>query len=366
MNILHIYKDYFPVLGGIENHIKTLAEAQVAAGHQVTVLVCAPGFWTQHERLNGVEVIKAARLLTAASMPLSFSQPLHLAGMRPDVVHIQSPYPLGEAANWLLGRARGTVITYQSDIVRQKGWLLFYGPVLRRVLQAADRILTSTPRYIEISPWLQPVRAKCTPVPLGIEVERFAPATGLRRPGPPRLLFVGRLRYYKGLDTLFQALPAIPQAQLTIVGTGPMQAAWQTLAQELGVAGRVNFAGDIDDAGLPEVYRQADIFVLPANARAEAYGLVLLEAMASGLPCVTTELGTGTSWIVQDGVTGLVVPPQDPAALAGAINRLLDDEPLRRQFGQAGLARARSEFSREVMVKRVEQIYMEVCSLTFR
>ena len=299
MNILHLYKDYFPVLGGIENHIKILAEAQVVAGHKVTVLVCNPGYRTHTEVLNGVEVIKAGRLTTMASMPLSLVQPLVLARMRPDIVHIQSPYPLGEIANWLMGRAKVTVISYQSDIVRQQTILRFYGPILRRILRSANRILVNNPRYAETSVWLQPVRDKCTVVPIGIDLSRFS------LDSPPRqdachLLFVGRLRYYKGLDTLLYALSHIPQAHLTIVGIGPMQSELQTLIQELGLTDRVIFAGEVDDDNLPDYYRRADLFVLPSNARSEAYGIVLLEAMASGLPCITTELGTGTSWIVQN------------------------------------------------------------------
>ena len=184
MNILHIYKDYSPVLGGIENHVKALAEAQTAAGHQVTVLVCDPGQRTRVETLNGVRVIKTGRLATVASMPLSLSQPIALAHLRPDIAHVHSPYPLGEIANWLLGRARATVITHHSDVVRQRGWLRLYGPLLRRVLRAADRIIATSPRYVETSPWLRPVRDKCVVVPMGVDPARFTPPTN-QRTNPP-------------------------------------------------------------------------------------------------------------------------------------------------------------------------------------
>lgn len=359
MNIVHLYKDYFPVLGGIENHLKVLAEAQAAAGHQVTVLVCNPGLKTQTEILNGVKVIKAGRLTTQASMPLSFSQPAILARQRPDIVHIQSPYPLGEMANWIIGRGKATVISYQSDIVKQKTILRFYGPFLRRILKAADRILINNPRYLETSPWLQPVRDKCQIVPIGINLARFEPIV-FSSSTPLRLLFVGRLRYYKGLDTLLQALARLPEVHLTIVGIGPMQEQWQALSHKLGLNDRVVFAGEVDETQLPDYYHQADVFVLPSNARSEAYGIVLLEAMASGLPCVTTELGTGTSWIVQDGLTGLVVPPQNPTALVQAFETLQTNESLRGQMGHAGLARVRAEFSQEIMADRILQVYAEL------
>jgi rhamnosyl/mannosyltransferase len=359
MEIVHLYKDYFPVLGGIENHIKVLAEAQAAAGHDVTVLACNPGHRTRVQNINGVSVIKAGRLTTAASMPLSLVQPLVLARMRPDIIHLQSPYPLGEVANLLIGHARATVISYQSDIVRQRRILPFYGPILRRVLEAANRIIASTPRYIETSPWLRPVHHKCVVVPLGVDYHRFVPPV-LPFNGPLTLLFVGRLRYYKGLDTLLRALAGLHGVHLTIVGDGPMRGPWEALAAELGVAERVYFAGAVEDADLPALYHQAHLFVLPANARAEAFGTVLLEAMASGLPCVTTEVDTGTSWVVQDGITGLVVPPKSPGALTEAIQSLLDAPRRRAAMGQAARARVVAEFTQEQMVARVQAVYEDV------
>lgn len=357
VKIIHVYKDYFPVLGGIENHIRMLAEAQAAAGHAVTVLVCARTRRTTEEQLNGVRVIRAARLATIASMPLSLAQPRLLARAEADIVHVHSPYPLGEAANWLWGRAHATVITHHSDVVRQRLLLRFHGPILRRVLRAADAIIVTSPRYLETSSWLQPVRERCTVVPLGIDLARFP--IRKRRPlaGPPTLLFVGRLRYYKGLDTLLYALRSLPEAHLIIVGDGPMRASWQRLAHELAVAERVDFVGEVDEVALPTYYASADLFVLPANARAEAFGTVLLEAMAAGLPVVSTEVGTGTSWVNQDGVTGRVTPPRDPTALAAAIGELLAAPEKLAAMGQAARARVEAEFTLSTMVARVEAVY---------
>ena len=358
MQILHIYKDYYPVLGGIENHIRVLAEAQASAGYDVTVLVCAPGHRTHRETLNGVRVIKAGRLLTAASMPISLAQPVILASLRADIVHLQSPYPLGEIANYLTRRAKATVISYQSDIVRQRRTLRLYGPLLRRVLGHADRIVASSPRYIETSEWLRPVRDRCTVVPLGIDISRFSPPAEPYA-GPATLLFVGRLRYYKGLDTLIRAMPALEGVHLQVVGDGPMRAPWERLSTELGVQERVRFLSEVSDAELPRLYHRANAFVLPANARAEAFGTVLLEAMASGLPCVTTEVGTGTSWVVQDGVTGAVVPPCNPHALAEAVAGIVRDPLKQREMGQAGRARVEAEFTRDRMIQRIEAVYAE-------
>ena len=175
----------------------------------------------------------------------------------------------------------------------------------------------------------------------------------------PLLLFVGRLRYYKGLHVLLEALPAV-RADLLIGGSGPEQARLQAQAAALGLANRVHFLGDIADDDLPALYHAADIFVLPAHLRAEALGVAQIEALASGLPCVSTELGTGTSYANRHGETGLVVPPNDPTALAQAINTLLADPDLRRSFGAAGQRRVAALFTRERMLDGVEAVYRDV------
>lgn len=372
MHILHLYKDYFPVLGGIENHIKLLAEAQAAHGHRVTVLVTDPTSRTRREVRNGVEIIKAGRLATVASAPLSVAFPLVLRRLRPDVAHLHFPYPVAEVAYWLFGRARATVLTYHSDVVRQQGWLKLYAPLMQRALAKVDRILATSPRYAETSPVLQRFRERVRIVPLGIETARFTQADGaavaaVRRryapDGAPLLLFVGKLRYYKGVDWLLQALPAIAEARLLIVGEGPMLNTWRAVAHEAGVHERVHFVGEVPDEQLPAFYHAADVFVLPASARSEAFGTVLLEAMAAGLPLITTEVGTGTSWVNQHGVTGLVVPPRDPAALAEAVNTLVRQPNMRRAMASAARQRALQEFDVAQMVARVEAMYAEALAL---
>jgi rhamnosyl/mannosyltransferase len=356
MKILHVYKDYHPILGGIENHVKTLAEAETAVGHQVTVLVTNPGGQVTHEVVNGVRLIRAGRLATVASTPLSLTMPFHLARQAPDVTHLHFPYPIGEASQWLLGRGRPYVITYHSDVVKQQAILRFYRPLLWRVLRGAARILPTSENYIQSSDYLRPLAAQCTAIPLCVEAEPFQTATPLIPPAAlPTLLFIGRHRYYKGVGDLIKAMPQL-QARLLIGGDGPLRAEWEQLAQACGVAERTQFLGNISDEDLPRLFASADVFVLPANARSEAFGKVLLEAMATGLPCVTTEVGTGTSFVVQDGVSGFVVPPENPPALAEAINRLLADVDLRRQMGQAGQERGLREFTGGTMVERVTAV----------
>jgi len=434
VKILHIYKDYPPILGGIENHVQLLAQGQAAAGHAVTVLVTNPaGRQTTVTNEQGVRVIRAGRLATVASTPLSVALPWQLLRQRPDVVHLHYPYPVGEVCQWLLRRGRVTVLSYHADIVRQASILRLYKPLLRRVLHRVDAIIIGSPP-MRGGAFLGEHQAKLRLIPYGIPLERFraepsaadlarlsaqlaaafphAAATSatepasmgpvknnfphtagrdlceapggvgaasadektytftdpkdadsapppLPSPAPPLLLFVGRLRYYKGLDTLIQALPNL-RAQLVVVGIGPMAAEWKALAERVGVAGQIAWLGEAPDADLPVLYHLADLFVLPASHSSEAFGLVQVEAMAAGVPSVCTELGTGTSYVNQDGVTGRVVPPRDPSALAAAINDLLADPARRAAMSASARARVAAEFDLGVMVGRVLALYEQL------
>lgn len=361
MHILHIYKDYHPVVGGIENHLRDLSEGLAARCHQVTVLVTNLTNTTVIERPQpNLTIIKTARQFHAASTPLSAAM-LHVArGLRPDIVHLHVPYPPGDLVTLALPNCPPLVVTYHSDVVRQRALLLGYRPLLEHTLRRAARIIVTSPNYVASSPFLRRHAERCVIVPLGIRAERFA-HSATRPPASsqvPTLLFVGRLRYYKGLHVLLDAMPGVA-ARLLIAGTGPEQVHLQAQAARLAIADRVQFLGDVTDADLPALYRAADVFVLPAHLRAEAFGIVLLEAMANGLPCVSTELGTGTSFVNQHGQTGFVVPPGDAAALARALNVLAANPNLRRHFGAAGQRRVQELFTTERMVAAVEQVYAE-------
>lgn len=359
MKILHIYKDYPPILGGIENHVRLLAEGQAGRDHSVTVLVTNPaGLRSTAAREAGVNVVRAGRIATVASTPLSIALPWRLLRERPDVVHLHYPYPVGETAQWLLRRGRATVLTYHADIVRQANILRFYRPLLQRVLRAADAIVIGSPP-MRRGAFLGPHAAKLRLIPYGIPLARFQRPPGA--PGEPggrdrTLLFVGRLRHYKGLDFLIAALQNI-DAHLLIAGVGPMEAEWRSLAAQAGVSEKITWLGEVSDDELPALYRTADLFVLPASNASEAFGLVQVEAMAAGLPVVSTELGTGTSYVNQHEITGLVVPPRDSGALAGAINALLGDEARRAAMSLAAQARVAGEFDVNVMVDRVLALY---------
>jgi len=369
VRVLFVYKDYYPVLGGIEHHVQLLAEGLQQQGVDVRVLVTNTDRRTVEEAINGVPVTKTGRVTQVSSAPISLSFYPHFsrASARADIAHLHSPYPPAELGQLFLGRSRRFVLTYHSDIVRQRVLGLLYRPFLWQVLRRADRITISNPTYIQTSPFLRPFAHKCKVIHHGIDLSRFqatpqieSRAAEIRQQykEPGLVLFVGRLRHYKGVDVLIKAMQAL-DARLLIVGTGPMAAVWKQEAAACKAAKRITFLGEVPEEELVALYHAADVFALPATNRAETWGTVQIEAMACALPIVSTELGTGTSYVNRDGVTGFVIPPRDPLALASALHRLLDDGAMRRQMGEAGRRRA-PKFSKESMLEQMMAFYQDV------
>jgi len=388
MRIAMLNKYYPPHLGGIEYHMRDLATALSARGHGVHAIVANEGRDSAFETLDGVAVTRLPRLFAYASTPVAPGMKRAIADEaarpdRPDVFHLHFPYPWGEIS-WLAARGgRGalsgwrarydvpSVLTYHSDIVRQKLLGAAYAPILRSVLDRMDLIIASSPDMVEHSEHLSRVADKCRVVPFGIHVERFAatpertararelrehqtPSRGER----PVAFFVGRLIYYKGADVLVRAMAEV-DADLVIIGRGPLRPELDALIESLGIADRVTFVEHADDADLAAWYHAADVFCLPSVARSEAFGLVQLEAHAAGTPVVSTRLTTGVPWVNPDGVTGLTVEPGDVDGLARALHTLVTDDALRARLGAQAAERAVRDFTIDRMVSDTEAVYDE-------
>lgn len=350
--------------GGIENSLRALAEGQAASGHDVTVLVTSPNGRTSRSTIGGVRVAKAGRNLRVASTPISLRLWVELAGLDADVYHLHFPYPWGELGCLLTNKSR-LVVTYHSDIVRQKMLGFLYRPFALRLLNRADAVLATSPQYLESSALLAKFRSKTSVVTLGVDTAKFdfAPAAEVARVreecGTPLVLFVGVLRYYKGLQYLVEAMQEV-RGHLLIVGAGPLREALLARIRSAGLQKRITLLDAVEDALLPAIYKAADVYVLPACERSEALGLSLMEAMAAGTPVISTELGTGTSYVNQDGVTGIVVPARDPRALAVAINRITQNQLMRRSMGEAAKTRCQQLFTVERMVVETLASYSAV------
>jgi len=366
VRVLHIYKDYYPpTCGGIEIAINRIIEGTRDQCDDIAVLICSRKHKSEFAEVEGTPVYKAGEWGRFLSAPLSPYFPYWLKRLRADILHYHVPNPTGDISH-LLVRPKGKVVVhYHSDIVRQKSWLRLYGPFRAAFLERANRIIVTSPNYLESSEVLQPFRHKCEVVPLGIPMIRFSPSSDVedmaqvirRRYGMKLVLFVGILRYYKGLQVLIRSMKHV-DGQLLIVGNGPLLPDLIEYTQTLEYAHRIVFLGQVESV-IPYYYA-ADVFCLPSLFRTEAFGLVLAEAATCGLPLVSTELGTGTSFVNQHETTGLVVPPNDEKALAEALNTLLSDCALRIRYGIAARKRAYELFTQEQMAKNILRIYRRV------
>lgn len=364
LRVLHVGKFYPPYRGGMETHLQTLAH-ELAAEVDVEVLVSNEGRETDREMDGPVPVTRIGTAATFASASVNPGMARAIRRARADVVHFHHPNPTGVLSYLASGYRGPLVVTYHSDIVRQRLLGAVFSPVLHRFLRCAHTILATSPDYARSSPVLRRHSGRVRVVPFGIRVEEFASADPRAveeiraRHGPRVVLGAGRLVYYKGFDYLVRAMRTV-DAHLVLIGTGPLRPVLEALAREAGVAERVTFAGAVPE--MAPWYHAAEVFALPSIARSEAFGIVQLEAMAAGTPVVNTRLESGVPFVSRDGESGITVPPADADALARALGRLLRDPELRRRLGGAARERVRREFSLERMVNDTLAVYREAAA----
>lgn len=362
ISILHISKFYPPHHGGIETHVRDLAVRQTES---TAVSVIAANSRNQFEKrvIDGVSVTRVARIATIASMPVCPGLASEIRRSPSDLVHIHTPNPGAAMAFLASGHTGKVVITHHADTLGRQFLRLFSDPFVQSLMRRAHRIIVTSNRYLDSSPELIPFRAKCSIVPLGIDPEdavcsdRSAVQELRQRFGDKIVLGVGRLVPYKGFDILIRAMKDV-DARLILIGSGPQRDALIELAEVEGVAKKVTILGRVED--IRPYFAAASIFILPSVTRAEAFGMVQLEAMAAGLPVINTNIDSGVPEVCVDGVSGITVPPRDAVALSQAIRLLLDRQELREQFGAAARERVHSEYTSDLMAARISSIYSEV------
>jgi glycosyltransferase involved in cell wall biosynthesis len=351
-------------MGGMETHLHSLCgELQKTVLTRVIVANDGPG--DSHEMMDGVAVTRAGQWFSVRSAPVCPRMVSYIRGAAADIVHLHLPNPTAMLAYQLSGHRGRLVLTWHSDVVRQRMMMRSLAPLEYRLMRRAAALVTTSPNYLESSPVLNTYRERTHVIPYGIPLERFSrremQAKSLRaRYGGRIVLAVGRLIYYKGFEFLIRAIAQVKNAVLLIVGEGPLRKELEDEAISAGVRERVYFIGAMPNDQTAAYYQAADVFVLPSIVRSEAFGIVQLEAMACGKPVVNTLLDSGVPYVSVDGVTGLTVPPRSPAALAVAINRLLDNPHLRSQYGAAALRRVHENFTLDLMARRTLELYSEV------
>lgn len=361
LRILQVNKLYSPWIGGIESVAKTAAE-ELNSETDMKVLVCQPKGRGIREKVNGVDVIRAGSIGTYFSMPVSLSFPFLVRKLsrEADIVILHDPFPLGDLAVLLSGFKGKVIIWWHSDIIKQKRLVKLIKPVINGILKRADAIFTTSEGYISGSGYICDFREKCRIVPYGIDTAAYLATEltpilteKLSRPESKKVLFVGRLVYYKGVGVLIDAFKSTSDAELFIVGTGSDEDAIKAKASSLG--DRVHFMHDLSDTELRSAFADCDIFVLPSIEKSEAFGIVQLEAMVYGKPVINTDLRTSVPLVSLDGETGLTVKAGDAKELADAMNKLINDNDLRLRLGNAAQKRVTENFDTKNMISSVKE-----------
>ena len=357
MKVLHVFKTYLPDnFKGIERVIWSIAEATARKGIEASVLTVSPNPQAQPFRIAHHLVYQAKRNLSVASTDISaeFVWKLRDLSRKFDIVHYHFPWPMMDFASLFAARQTASLVTYHSDVVKQQTLLKVYGPLMRHFLTNIDRIVATSPNYVETSTVLRDFPAKTSIIPIGIEgtVSQPPPETVARwrqAVGTGFFLFIGAPRYYKGLSFLVEAARMRPDARVVLAG-----ARAQDLAGYGDIPANVIALGEVSDADKEALLGLARAFVLPSHLRSEAFGVVLVEAARSGVPMITCEIGTGTTYVNKHSETGLAVPPEDPQALARAMAELGNAE-LATRFGQ----NARRRFEELFTDERMADLYIE-------
>jgi glycosyltransferase involved in cell wall biosynthesis len=372
-NIVHFGKYYFPDAGGIESVTVSLAKGAAKAGHTVSVVCFGKTPSRNKEIIDGVQIIRSPVSKLLASQPLGFKYFLQClsTARKADLVHLHAPNMLGALCALFIPSRVRLLVHWHSDVIN-KGVL---GKILRpfesSLLRRANIIVATSQAYADGSETLALFKEKVCVIPIGVAGSKhesnntkLPPALESHIGHKKIVLAVGRLVPYKGFNVLIQAAQKlVKDSVVVIVGGGPLLQELQQAIIDSSVGDRVLLAGRISDAALHAIFERATLYCLPSTSRAEAFGVVLLEAMTYGLPIVSSEIpGSGVPWVNQHGVSGLNVHVGDSKALADACNLILRSEELRNRLARGAHQRFLSEFTEDVSVARIMATYESLLS----
>ncbi len=340
-----------------------LAAASAARGAEVDVYVAGVRNTRSEERPDGVRIHRFAETTRTLSMPLSV--PLVKAASRidADIVHLHLPNPIGELGALANRGDHAIVLSFHAQLGKQKLLAPVYGPLQRSLMRRASHVLAAS-KVLAEAPELGAAGDRIRLAPYGVSPRMIAsePSAAARLSGPLRVLFVGRLVYYKGIDILLDAVTRMDGVALSIYGDGVLRVPLcERIRTDPKLAGRIEMIHDATDEEIVRAHLSHDVVVLPSVSRAEAFGLSMAEAMANGLPAISTRLGTGTDWVNLHDQTGLTVPPEDPVALAEALE-VMRDNTTRMRLAHGAVSRARTEFSFDRHADLIHGFYEEAAA----
>lgn len=369
MRVLHFYKTYFPdSVGGIEQAIRQMCVGTARLGIASEVLSLSRDGRGAPLAVDGHTVQRVPLDFELASNAVSLRAIGRLARLAQDadVVHYHFPWPFMDLAHFVARTGKPAVVTYHADIVRQQALLRLYRPLMHRFLGSVDAIVATSPNYLATSTVLGRYRDKTRVIAFGLDRGTYPEPDAARlaqwraRVGPKFFLFIGVLRYYKGLHILLDAV-AGTSYPVVIAGAGPIERELKAHAARLGLD-NVSFAGALDEADKVALLQLCYAVAFPSHLRSEAFGISLLEGAMFGKPMISSEIGTGTSYINVHGESGLVVPPSDPAALRAALQALWDDPQMACAMGRRAEERYWRLFTSVQMADGYAALYREVAA----
>lgn len=374
---------FYPHMGGVQKYVYEITtRLQRQFGHDLTI-VCSN--WHQEDTaittdsIDGLEVIRLPYQFKVSSTPVSLAWKRMLSEVirseSPDVINGHMPVPfIADVAALVSSRMQiPYILTYHNDLTGHNLLTRTFGQCYHtllgsRTLRLSDGIIATSDYYASRSPHLRGHLPKVRYAAPGVDLKRFSGGRSdfLRQKyhlGDEKiLLYVGHLdreSQHKGVQYLISAMNLILEsmdAKLIVAGRGNYIDHYQRLAADEGVSSDVIFAGFIPEDEVPAYFSSADLLVLPSCDRAEGFGMVLIEAQACGTPVIGTDVG-GIPFAIDDGVTGLVVPPRDVRGLADAIVRVLDDPDLYQQMARNGPRRVRDLFTWEKSAAVYHQVF---------
>lgn len=370
----------FPPYGGGTGRV-CLENARGLAqlGHQVEVY-SARGPATETGTVDGVTVHWLPSVARVGNAPLT---PGLLRIGTHDVVHLHYPYVFGQELIWAHSFARRTclVITYHQDLIldglMDRAVRAHHRVVGHAILRGAARVIVTSLDYgrsSRVAPLMARDTGQVVEVANGVDASRFVPgfdATRIRNrygwsSDDQVVLFVGGLdtpHYFKGVEYLIRAVSKVadPRVRLLVVGEGDLRPRYEALAADLGLGTRAAFAGKVSDDELPLHYAACDVAVLPSVTRGEAFGIVLIEAMACGKPVIASNL-PGVRSVVDHEVNGLLVPPGDSDELMAAISTLIGAPEARLRMGENGRRKVEARYDWPPIIRHLESVYAEALS----
>lgn len=364
MKILHVYKTFLnDSFGGVEQVITQIATSSDSRAFEHAVVSLTKYPESSVVRVGGVENFRFKETFNLASNSVSLKLLTSFGKLVKDydVIHYHFPWPFADLLHLFWRIQKPSVLTYHSDIVRQKNMLRLYKPLMHRFLKQMNNIVATSPHYVETSDVLQLYRDKVSVIPIGLTKSQYELKDKARlhhwrqQLGPRFFLFMGVMRYYKGLHILLDALKDSTYP-VALVGDGPMMAELKAHAVRLRL-NNVHFLGQVSEEDKMALLELASGIVFPSHLRSEAFGVSLLEGAMFGKPLISTEIGTGTSYINKDGETGIVVPPCDPKALRSAMDWMWENPDAATRMGDAAEKRYWDLFTGLQMVSRYQALY---------